>query len=247
MPEAEDRMLGSEDRATALADLQSALGHRFQDAGLLHRALTHTSFVNEQGQRGGAQRAMDNERLEFLGDAVLQLSVSEWLFERFPDVSEGDLTQRRAAIVNAEALAELGHALQLGLLLRVGVGEERSGGRARASNLADAVEALLGALFLDGGYVCVNASVRRIFVHRVEQVMSGPTKGPKSRLQEYMQAHHQVTPAYGLLQMSGPAHSSHFVCEVSIPGVVTAQGEGASKKDAEKVAAQRALTDLGLS
>ncbi|MGB0589284.1 MAG: ribonuclease III [Myxococcota bacterium] len=235
------------DSKASHSELQTALGYTFEDASLLHRALTHTSYVNELGGGEGPSPALDNERLEFLGDAVLQLAVSEWLFERFPDVSEGALTQRRAAIVNADALAEVGRTLDLGELLRVGVGEERTGGRARASNLADAVEALLGALFLDGGYLAANAAVRRVFVTRVEHVMSGPTKGPKSRLQEYMQAHHQVTPVYGLVQMTGPAHSAHFICEVQIPGIVSARGEGGSKKDAEKAAAQRALDELKLS
>ena len=233
--------------ADALSALQSALGHQFEDLSLLSRALTHTSYVNEHVGGSDPPHVSDNQRLEFLGDAVLQLSVSEWLFERFPTVSEGALTQRRAAIVNADALAEVGRGLELGSLLRVGVGEERSGGRTRASNLTDAVEALLGAIFLDGGYLVANAAIRRVFADRLERVMSGPTKGPKSRLQEYTQAHHHVTPVYGLIQMTGPAHSAHFVCEVDIPGVLSARGEGGSKKDAEKAAAQRALDELKVS
>ena len=226
--------------------LSEALDYTFRDPQLLKRALTHTSFVNELSNRGDEAEVLDNERLEFLGDAVLELIVSEWLFERFPTVSEGDLTQRRAAIVNAEALAEVGQSLSLGTLLRVGVGENRSGGRRRTSNLADAVEALLGALFLDGGFAAARVAVRSIFSERVEEVMSRPAKGPKSRLQEHIQAHHQVTPSYSLVEVSGPAHAAHFVTEVKIAGVVSARGEGTSKKEAEKDAAQHALDELGI-
>ena len=231
----------------SLQMLSERLGHRFSDLALMRRALTHTSYVNEQPEGSSAADQLDNERLEFLGDAVLQLSVSEWLFERFPGVSEGVLTQRRASIVNSDALAEVGEALKVGELLRVGVGEERSGGRQRVSNLADAVEALLGALFLDAGYVVASAAVRRIFSERMEQVMSRPAKGPKSRLQEHVQAQHHVTPTYTLLQMTGPAHAARFIAEVKVPGIVAAQGEGSSKKEAEKAAAQQALQELGLS
>ncbi len=237
--------MAEDERLRRLESLTDALGHAFEDQRLLERALTHTSFVNELTQVEGSGESLDNERLEFLGDAVLELVVSEWLFERFPDVSEGDLTQRRAAIVNAEALAEVGRTLGLGELLRVGVGEERSGGRRRSSNLADAVEALLGALFLDGGYGAAQAAVRAIFAERVEEVMKRPAKGPKSRLQEYIQAHHHITPSYSLIEESGPAHAAYFVSEVVIEGVVSARGGGSSKKEAEKAAAQSALEALG--
>ena len=230
----------------ALRALSDALGHRFTDEALLRRALTHTSYVNEQSLDAGGSAHLDNERLEFLGDAVLQLAVSEWLFERFPEVSEGALTQRRAAIVNSDALAEVGQRLKLGELLRVGVGEERSGGRTRSSNLADAMEALLGALFLDAGFLVASSAVRRVFAARVEAVMRRPAKGPKSRLQEHVQAHHHMTPSYTLVEMSGPAHAARFLSEVRVAGVVSARGAGASKKEAEKEAARHALTVLGV-
>lgn len=224
--------------------LERALGHSFVDGDLLLRALTHSSFVNEHSRTSTGQVIEDNERLEFLGDAVLQLTVSEWLFQRYPEVSEGQLTQRRAIIVNANMLAEVGGSLGLGALLRVGVGEERSGGRERTSNLADAVEALLGAVFLDGGFDAAGQVVRRIFADRLERVATGPAKGPKSRLQEWSQAIHHLTPSYALIGMTGPAHAACFVVEVTVPDVIQVQGEGSSKQDAEKAAARQALALL---
>jgi ribonuclease-3 len=170
--------------------------------------------------------------------------VSEWLFERFPEVTEGDLTQRRAVIVNAESLAALALELRLGAMFRMGVGEARSGGRERPSNLADALEALLGAVFLDGGFDAARRVVRGIFAGRVEGVATGSAKGPKSLLQEWAQAQHHVTPSYTLLETTGPAHATCFVAEVLIPGVLDGRGEGSSKKDAEKAAAQDALDKL---
>jgi len=228
------------------SELQAALGYSFKDASLLHRALTHSSYVFELSPALAVDKE-DNERLEFLGDSVLQLVVSGWLFELYPDAPEGALTQRRAAMVNTDALAEVGQTLSLGELLLVGKGEDITGGRAKKSNLADAVEAILGALFLDGGYPAANAAVRRLFVTKGEHLMSGPTKGPKEALQEHMHAHHRVTPVYSLVETTGPSHSPHFVCRVDIPGIVSARGEASSKKDAEKAAAQRALAELKLS
>lgn len=232
--------------AARVGALQSALGHVFADGELLQRALTHASFVNEHGGSASGQVIADNERLEFLGDAVLQLTVSEWLFERFPEVSEGHLTQRRSVIVNAHVLAEVGGSLELGALLRVGVGEERSGGRSRPSNLADALEALLGAVFLDGGFKAARRVVKQLFGGRLERVATEPAKGPKSRLQEWAQATHHVTPSYTHVGMTGPAHAACFVAEVTILDVVQVKGEGSSKKDAEKAAARQALTQIGL-
>ena len=237
----------SDDAPERVAALESSLDYHFTDHGLLLRALTHSSFANECAATRKERFQVDNERLEFLGDAVLQITVSEWLFEEYPRVAEGRLTQRRSAIVNADALATVAGTLALGALLRIGVGEERSGGRERASNLADALEALLGAVFLDGGFDAARAVVRRIFAERVSEVSSGTIKGPKSRLQEWTQAQHHVTPEYELIGSVGPAHAASFLVEVRVLDVVTGKGEGRSKQDAEKAAARHALEQLELS
>jgi ribonuclease III len=229
-----------------VAAVETAIGYEFRDGGLLERALTHSSFANERVTSGQADHAVDNERLEFLGDAVLQLTVSAWLFERFPKVPEGQLTQRRSAIVNAESLTRVAEHLQLGALLKIGVGEERSGGRTRPSNLADALEALLGAVFLDGGFEAAHQVVRIVFEERVAAVNSRSAKGPKSRLQEWAQARHHITPSYDLVGTTGPAHASRFQSEVRVLEIVHGRGEGTSKQDAEKAAAQHALEQLGI-
>lgn len=226
---------------TLLAALQLALKHQFQDVSLLERALTHSSYINEQAEAG-----LDNERLEFLGDAVLELSVSEWLFSSYPRMPEGQLTQMRARIVNMRTLASLAANLHLGALLRLGVGESRSGGRRRPSILADTVEAILGAVYLDGGFDAARETVHRLFEGRVRDLSSGPSKDAKSRLQEWGQANHRITPRYRVLSVTGPEHETMFEAEVVIGDVLTARGDGRSKKEAQKRAAERALEAVGV-
>lgn len=225
---------------TLFAALQLALGHEFEDPSLLGRALTHSSFTNEAGSE-----VANNERLEFLGDAVLELAVSRWLFETYPRLPEGQLTQLRARLVNSRTLAGLARNLNLGALLRLGVGEERSGGRRRRSLLADALEAVLGAVDLDAGFDSAQRVIRRLFEGRVRRLSAGAAKDPKSLLQEWSQAHHRVTPLYHVVSVDGPEHEAEFEAEVVVGDILTARGLGRSKKEAQKAAAQRALEAIG--
>ncbi|MCB9729016.1 MAG: ribonuclease III [Deltaproteobacteria bacterium] len=224
-----------------LAALELALGHAFADPRLLRRALTHSSWSHEfDGD------VANNERLEFLGDAVLELAISAWLFRSYPQMPEGQLTQMRARVVNARALADLAQNLHVGGLLRVGVGEERTGGRKRRSLLADAFEALLGAVYLDAGFEVAARVVRRLFEGQLRHLSSDAPKDPKSLLQEWAQAHHRVTPRYRMTGAEGPDHDVRFEAEVSIPDVITARGSGPSKKEAQRAAAERALEGVGV-
>ncbi|MEZ4268988.1 MAG: ribonuclease III [Myxococcota bacterium] len=224
-----------------LAALQLALAHDFADPRLLRRALTHSSWSHEfDGD------VANNERLEFLGDAVLELAISGWLFRSYPQMPEGQLTQMRARVVNARALANIAQNLHIGGLLRVGVGEERTGGRKRRSLLADAFEALLGAVYLDGGFEAASRVVRRLFEGELRHLAHVAPKDPKSQLQEWAQGQHRVTPRYRMVGAEGPDHEVCFEAEVTIPDVITARGSGPSKKDAQRAAAERALEGVGV-
>ncbi len=172
--------------------------------------------------------------------------MSEWLFESYPRMPEGQLTQMRARLVNMRTLASLASNLHLGALLRLGVGECRSGGRQRPSILADSVEAILGSVYLDGGFDAARSAVRRLFEGRVRRLAAGPSKDAKSRLQEWAQAHHRITPRYRVVSVQGPEHETIFESEVVIGEVLTARGAGRSKKEAQKVAAERALEATGV-
>ena len=224
--------------------LQIALQHCFTQRDLLTQALTHASFGNEMGLSSEQRSLVDNERLEFLGDAVLELTVSRWIYSRWPNAPEGRLTQLRASVVRAESLATVARRLNLGELLRLGVGEERTGGRDRQSILADALEAVIGAIFLDAGFDAAMRSVKALFGERIRTLDEVPAKGPKTRLQEWSQATHQLTPTYSLLGASGPEHDARFEAEVIIGDVVRARGIGRSKKAAQKQAAELALQTL---
>ena len=217
---------------SSLDTLQQRIGHRFADPALMERALTHRSF--------GADH---NERLEFLGDAVLSLVVSSLLFDRLGNSDEGDLTRVRAHLVREDSLYRA--ALQLGLpeVLRLGEGEARGGGAMRSSILADALEALIGALYLDGGIDEAVAFVRRAWGDRVSTRDKAP-KHPKSQLQEWAAANEKKPPEYRLAGRSGPHHAPTFIVEVEIKGVGSAQAEGSSKQVAETEAAARLLEQL---
>ena len=208
---------------------------------MLQRALTHSSYTNEVGGD-----VADNERLEFLGDAVLELAVSRWLYASYPRLPEGQLTQLRARLVNSRTLAGLARNLNVGGLLRLGMGEERSGGRKRRSLLADALEAVLGAVDLDGGFEAAQRVVHRLFEGRVRSLSASSAKDAKSLLQEWSQAHHRVTPAYDMVAVDGPEHQASFEAEVLVGDIITARGRGSSKKEAQKAAAQQALEAIGL-
>lgn len=209
--------------------LQQALGYTFRDIAHLRRALTHPST-----------KQPDNQRLEFLGDAILEFCVSDMLYHKYTEFQEGALTARRAALVCERTLSVLAHSLELGRCLVMGNGEVLTGGREKPSILADAVEAVLAAIYVDGGYEAVREVIFRLF--RDEDKLVAPkVKDDKSALQEYTQAHELGLPAYRIIDSSGPDHDRHFVAEVLIQGRQMATGKGTSKKSAEQMAARAAL------
>ena len=223
--------------------LETRLGHRFKRADLLELALTHRSFANEQG------RDDHYERLEFLGDAVLGLVTAQWLFERHPELPEGELSKRKAQLVSRTALARFAAAIELGPALYVGVGEERSGGRAKASLLADSMEAVLGAVYLDAGLDAAARVIHRLLESWLEPERAGPLDGAqpfgasdaKTQLQELVQAWGGERPDYRLAGSSGPDHNKVFIVECWVEGELSGRGEGSAKKLAEQRAAAAAL------
>jgi ribonuclease III len=219
-----------------LARLQEELNYTFSDLDLLSRSLTHVSY-------GRGKKDEHNETLEFLGDAVLDLAVSDLLMRRFPDKSEGDLSKMRASLVNAMVLAEKAALLRLGELLRMGKGEERSGGRKKTSILAGVFEALVGAIYWDGGYEPARRVVERYFAPDIQEKTLGQ-QDYKTRLQEISQMLFHEPPVYKLVAESGPDHEKRFVTEIAVGGKVLGRGEGKSKKQAEQEAAGKALTGL---
>ncbi|MDE2612455.1 MAG: ribonuclease III [Burkholderiales bacterium] len=221
-----------------LAELQRRLGHRFTDEALLERALTHRSF--------GAEH---NERLEFLGDAALALAVSRLVYDRHGASDEGDLTRVRAHLVREASLHRAALALGLAEVLRLSEGELRAGGAQRASILADALEAVIGAVFLDGGYEAALALVRRLFgeVIAASEVESW-TKDAKTELQEWLQGRRIAVPAYRIVATRGEKHAQTFEVECAVPTLGLAErGEGRSRRAAEQEAAQRMLALLNAS
>lgn len=221
-------------------ELQKRLGYTFRDPRLLQLALTHPSVAHEQGTP-----AQTNQRLEFLGDAVLQVVLTRELYEKFPMFEEGPLTKARAKLVNRRTLAEHGRDIGLGACLILSHGEETHGGRERPSALADAFEALLGALFLDGGFNVAEAIILGRFRGAFGGLASIPIlENPKGELQELLQAVSTEAPDYQVLSVSGPDHDRVFECTVRHRGVELAHGAGKSKKEAESQAALEALTKL---
>jgi len=227
-------------RAQALATLAGRLGYRFRDLSLLDQALRHSSFAHENPGAGSS-----NEQMEFLGDAVLALTVSNLLLRHFPESTEGELSRSRASLVNARRLAVLARQLDLGTYLLLGRGEERQGGREKPSLLADALEAVLAAVFLDGGLPAAEALTQHWFTPLVEGLAQSPWQDFKTRLQELTQAGQQGSPTYILLSQSGPSHARHFLVEVRLGERLLAQGQGRTKKQAEQQAARAALERLG--
>jgi ribonuclease-3 len=219
------------------SELEDQLGYRFRDAALRETALTHTSWVNEAGPTART----DNERLEFLGDAVLALVVSDLLMRRLPDRAEGDLTRVRAALVSESGLARAASALDLGRWLLLGRGEERTGGRTRPSILANALEALMGAIYLDGGLAPAQTVAERVFGDSLADVEHHVRLDYKSRLQERAQAGWQTSPVYTVVAEGGPDHDKRFEVALSIAGREYARAIGRSKKEAEQAAAADAL------
>lgn len=221
-------------------ELQKRLGYSFQDPALLRLALTHPSVAHEQ-----SAPVQTNQRLEFLGDAVLQLALTRELYERYAGFGEGPLTKARAQLVNRRSLAEQARHLGLGAYLILSKGEENSGGRERLSALADTFEALLGAIFLDGGFEAARAFILAQFATSFGELSAIPTlDNPKGELQEFLQAVSSEAPRYHVVSASGPDHDRLFECTVHHGGLELARGQGKSKKAAESEAALSALTRL---
>jgi len=219
---------------------QEQIGIFFRDEKLLMQAFTHSSYVNEHRKR----LHEDNERLEFLGDAVLELTVSQYLFEQFPQMSEGELTKLRAAIVCEPSLVMFAHALSFGELVLLGKGEELTGGRTRPSLLADAFEAFIGALYLDQGMEAVVQFLGKTMFPKIREGAFSHVMDYKSQLQELVQRDGSGVLEYKILQEKGPAHNKEFVSRVSLNGEELGVGVGRSKKEAEQRAAQMALAKL---
>jgi len=224
-----------------LAPLIEALGHQFAKVELLSQALTHRSQVNEAGE----PNAQHNERLEFLGDAVVNLSVGHQLMERLPQAREGELSKLRAMVVSEASLALTADRLGLGQYLRLGRGEEQTGGRKKASLLSDAFEAVMGAVFLDGGFDAADRVIRLLLGPLVVTAEEGVlNRDHKTRLQELVQGRRRQAPRYEVIEERGPDHAKVFTVAVYVDDEMIARAEGHSKKAAEQVAARRALAAL---
>ncbi len=225
----------SDDREQMTANLFDSIQYEFRNEALLEQALTHRS-----------RSALNYERLEFLGDSILNFVIAAELFERFPDVQEGVLSRVRASLVCKETLASIARKLDLGPHLLLGGGELKSGGADRDSILADALEAIIGAIFKDGGLESARAFVARSYDERLAQVYpSRISKDPKTRLQEYLQARAAGTPSYDVVDVQGKEHQRRFIVECNVTGLAHAtRGEGSSRRNAEQDAAAQALRAL---
>jgi ribonuclease III len=226
-----------------VSNLEDRLGYRFEDRSILNRALTHRSREHEAGDAG---RGDNYERMEFLGDALLGFLVSERLMDDDPAADEGTLTRRKQAVVSTEALAGVSRRLALGGSLRLGRGEDATGGRAKPSLLADAFESVLAAVYLDGGLRAARAFVRRQLKPELAATRgtTGAVSDTKTRLQELTQGRLRVTPRYRIVSTLGPAHERTFLAEVLLGDEVAGRGSGTSRKDAERDAARAALAAL---
>ena len=231
-------MLFEEEKLDRLCE---RLGYSFKDRDLLRQAFRHASYVNEQPDASQG----DNERLEFLGDAVLDLAVSHFLMELFQEAEEGDLSKFRAMVVDETGLFRVASSLQLGDCLLLGKGEEQNRGRQKPSILSDTMEALLGALYLDAGFGRTLEIIRALFTPLLERVGTRKMAHDfKSLLQEYTQQTHKLLPMYQLVEETGPAHDRTFRIVLSLNGEVLSEGVGKSKKEAEQKAAQEAFSCL---
>lgn len=227
-----------------LEALQERIRYRFGDPRLLVQALTHVSYGHENSlDRPLALR--DNERLEFLGDAVLDLVISDLLLESFPEACEGNLSKMRAAVVNEKTLSEISKSLHLSPMLRLGKGEQRTGGSEKASILSSAFEAVIAAIYIDGGFNAVYPVVRYLFAPLFSEGNSSISfQDHKTKLQEVAQGRFRVTPTYQLVGSTGPDHAKIFKVEVKMKDTILACSEGGSKKEAEQNAAREALQNL---
>ena len=223
----------------AATALETTIGYRFKDSELFERALTHISAL------AGGSRANSYQRLEFLGDHVLGLVISDMLFRSFPKADEGELSRRLADLVRRESCAEVARAIELGAAIRLGTSEANAGGRARTAILADVCEALVGATFLDGGYAEVAALVDRLWGERMRAPVR-PLRDAKTMLQEWAQARGLPTPAYKEVERTGPHHNPEFRVSVALPNREPAEGQGRSKRAAEQAAAAAMLQREGV-
>jgi ribonuclease III len=229
---------GAKDRSA----LEERIGYKFADKAMLERALTHISALS-----GGLQKRTDSyQRLEFLGDHVLGLVISDMLFRAFPKANEGELSRRLADLVRKETCAEVAKAMDLGPALKLGNSESHAGGRSRNTILADACEGLVGAVFIDGGYGAAEALVARYWKERMLKPLR-PLRDPKTMLQEWAQGRGLPTPAYSELARTGPHHNPKFRVAVALPDRPPAEGIGASKRAAEQAAAAAMLTKVGVA
>lgn len=217
--------------------LEKNLGHQFKDKSLLHQALTHRSAATK-----------NNERLEFLGDAILGMRIADHLYRQYPDADEGQLSRMRAHLVNRETLAAIAAELTLSDFLVLGPGELRSGGAGRKSTQADAVEAIIAAVYLDAGMVRAEQLIDHLFGARLSHLpAAAKQKDPKTRLQEWLQAQGKPLPVYEVMEISGEQHAQSFTVECELPDVgAKARGEGASRRKAEQQAAEKLLQSLGV-
>jgi ribonuclease III len=229
-------------KAKDKAALEDRIGYKFADKALLERALTHISALS-----GGPQKRADSyQRLEFLGDHVLGLVISDMLYRAFPKANEGELSRRLADLVRKETCAEVARAMDLGPALKLGNSESHAGGRLRATILADACEALVGAVFIDGGYKASDKLVEKFWKARMLKPLR-PLRDPKTLLQEWAQARGLPTPAYRELARTGPHHDPEFRVAVVLPDRPPAEGVGSSKRAAEQAAAAAMLTRVGIA
>ena len=219
-------------------ELEGKLGYRFRDRGLLEHAMTHSSYANEHRGEG----LTSNERLEFLGDSVLGVVVADYLFRKHPDMPEGELTRTRAALVCEGSLHEVAQSLGLGRYLRLGKGEDAGGGRRRPSILADATEAMLAAVYLDGGMEAVRPIIQTLILDKERE--KSADRDYKTALQELVQRKPGAAVSYRLVRESGPDHCRSFEMEASVDGKVIGTGVGRTKKEAEQMAAKAALEKL---
>ena len=222
-----------------IKELETAIGYRFQNITLLQNALAHSSYANERWHNS----LMSNERLEFLGDSILGMLVADYLYRNFPDRPEGELTRMRADMVCERALAQIAVRIGLGEHLLLGRGEEQSGGRNRDSILADAVESIIAACYLDGGMAAAEQFIRKFVLERVS-VAAVHNVDYKTALQERVQQKRNQTLTYTLVGESGPDHDKHFEVELTLNGQVVGRGVGSSKKRAEQAAARAALENM---
>jgi len=230
-------------RLSELKKFERRIKYPFKDRQLLAQALIHRSYAYEQTGEG----ICDNERLEFLGDAVLSAAISDCIFRRFPDFLEGEMTRIRSSLVSRSTLEGLARRIDLGEVMLFGKGEAASGGAEQSRNLAGAYEAVIGAIFLDGGFKKADSFIKSQFNAELKKISEGGAKKDyKSILQEYTSKVYKATPKYAVISEEGPDHQKRFVVAVSFGGIVRGRGEGKNKKSAQQDAAYNALLNEGL-